>query len=56
MAKQKFDTLLDAMLTRPPLDAGKPAKAAQASGEDASEGSAGTRTPKGKSATKSEKR
>lgn len=47
----RFDGLLRAMLTRPPLKpgAGKKAAARPASGADASEDSGGTRTPKGRS-------
>ena len=54
----RFDTLLKAMLTRPPSDpdGGKKSKAGPASGEATSADSAGTRTPKGTSGATSSKR
>lgn len=52
----RFDQLLHAMTTKKPLDVGKTAKATQASSAGSSEGSGGTQTPKGTSATTSLKR
>lgn len=51
----KFDQLLHAMTTRPPLAVERQAKAPLTSNAGVSEGSGETQTPKGKSATKSAK-
>lgn len=46
---ERFDRLLEAMVESPPLDVGTLATRGQASDTDASEGSGGTRIPKGRS-------
>ena len=53
---QRFDQLLSAMVSKPPLDEGKLAKEAPASSEALSEGSGDIQTPKGKSGATSSKR
>ena len=53
---ENFETLLHAMLTKPPKPVGKKAAKDQASSEDASSNYAGTRTRAGKSANASLKR
>ena len=49
----RFQTLLHAMLTKPPKPVGKPAKVLPASSEGASAGYGGTRTRAGKTANAS---
>ena len=47
--EHRFNQLVSAMVSKPPLAVGKPVKEVPASSEAPSEGYGGTRTPKGKS-------
>lgn len=51
--QERFDKLLTAMVSKPPLDGETPVREVPASSEVHGEGSHETRTPKGKSATTS---